>query len=247
VLTRNNIRSKYFYSPSRVKEYPLGSPSSDQYAIYKENIEHGCTRVNGKVTVLEIGCGTGRYFHFLKNIETLVGVDISELMLERAKGNLKNMPGLGDHSRLIQNSIEELEIDDKFDFIYSIGTLGEYCLFNVSLLNKIVGLLKPGGFLFFTIVDSESYVTQKKLTVKTVLKDLLRLLPDFVWIRVFNKYMSTDDFKHLFMSQSQINTILESCSSEIQWEITKAKDKKHVHHICKVWLQNGVVRNLVDI
>src|SRR5688572_4610688 len=37
------------------------------------------------VTVLEAGCGTGRYFHCLRNVERLVGLDISPEMLAAAR------------------------------------------------------------------------------------------------------------------------------------------------------------------
>src|SRR4029453_11155404 len=35
--------------------------------------------------VLDLGCGTGRYFHCIKNARCLVGVDASWHMLEQAK------------------------------------------------------------------------------------------------------------------------------------------------------------------
>ncbi len=186
--------------------------------------------------MLEIGCGTGRYFHFLKDVERLVGVDISAAMLERARQNLKSIPGLEDCTHLVQTSIEAFESHEKFDFIYSIGTLGEYCSFDVSLLHKMIGLLKPHGFLFFTIVDSDSYSPKDSMSVKSKLLFLLRKLPVFVWGRAFNKYMSTDDFKHLFMSESGLENVLKQCSMKVRWETAKATDQKHTHHICKIWV-----------
>src|SRR5688500_7403301 len=38
-----------------------------------------------KIDVLDVGCGTGRYFRCLCNVRRLVGVDISEHMLEQAR------------------------------------------------------------------------------------------------------------------------------------------------------------------
>src|SRR5688572_7618558 len=37
------------------------------------------------ISVLEAGCGTGRYFHCLRNVENLVGLDISPEMLAAAR------------------------------------------------------------------------------------------------------------------------------------------------------------------
>jgi ubiquinone/menaquinone biosynthesis C-methylase UbiE len=36
-----------------------------------------------EIDVLDLGCGTGRYFHCVKNVRSLVGVDPSAHMLEQ--------------------------------------------------------------------------------------------------------------------------------------------------------------------
>src|SRR5436305_1908196 len=37
------------------------------------------------INVLDVGCGTGRYFYCLKNVASLLGLDISEEMLKIAE------------------------------------------------------------------------------------------------------------------------------------------------------------------
>src|SRR5689334_17015007 len=37
------------------------------------------------ITVLDIGCGTGRYFHCLRNVNKLTGLDLSAEMLRAAQ------------------------------------------------------------------------------------------------------------------------------------------------------------------
>src|ERR1700743_2616180 len=37
------------------------------------------------ITVLDVGCGTGRYFHCLHNVKQLVGVDVCDEMLKIAE------------------------------------------------------------------------------------------------------------------------------------------------------------------
>ncbi len=39
----------------------------------------------------------------------------------------------------------------------------------------------------------------------------------------------------LFLTTEQVKAILTSSGKDVKWELTKAKDSKHVHHICKVW------------
>src|SRR6185436_15341361 len=40
---------------------------------------------NRPIRVLDAGCGTGRYFHCLRNTEQLVGLDLCPEMLEAAR------------------------------------------------------------------------------------------------------------------------------------------------------------------
>src|SRR5262245_50005916 len=40
---------------------------------------------NRPIRVLDVGCGTGRYFYCLKNVDTLVGLDITTEMLMAAR------------------------------------------------------------------------------------------------------------------------------------------------------------------
>src|SRR6185369_16595159 len=44
-----------------------------------------CSSFRRPIKVLEVGCGTGRYFHCLTNVDELVGVDITEDMLRAAE------------------------------------------------------------------------------------------------------------------------------------------------------------------
>lgn len=71
--------------------------------------------------VLEIGCGTGFVLDGLKPSRG-VGIDISPAMIEKAKENHKENNAL----EFIQMDAEQLEIDEKFDFIVITDTLGYF-------------------------------------------------------------------------------------------------------------------------
>src|SRR6266404_5790826 len=43
-----------------------------------------CVSFSHPIKALDVGCGTGRYFHCLTNVEELTGIDISEDMLAAA-------------------------------------------------------------------------------------------------------------------------------------------------------------------
>jgi ubiquinone/menaquinone biosynthesis C-methylase UbiE len=58
------------------------------------------------INVLDLGCGTGRYFHCIKNAKCLVGVDASWHMLEQAKSPVY---GGTQNVHLIHSSLYEAE------------------------------------------------------------------------------------------------------------------------------------------
>jgi len=109
-----------------------------------------------KLDVLDLGCGTGRYFHIFNGelINRFVGIDISQPMIEIAKNsppfkeeiNIKNIELINDDFMKVKNI-------GKFDFIYSIGVLGEHVPFDQKIINKISNefINKGGRFIFTTV------------------------------------------------------------------------------------------------
>jgi SAM-dependent methyltransferase len=106
------------------------------------------------IRALDVGCGTGRYFYCLKNVDSLLGIDISEEMLRAAENPVRR----GDVS------VKRIELrcmnaylgsfpSESFDLIYSLGMFGYGCPVTVELCNKFSEWLAPGGKLFFDAVD----------------------------------------------------------------------------------------------
>lgn len=232
-----NTRAKKVFSGKNVRVYPTSVPFDERYRVYIENIQRGCAMKNYKINVLELGCGTGRYFSYLTNINKLTGVDISKEMLDVAARNVALLPGLINKTELIHSSIEDFSTTEKYDFIYSIGTLGEYCEFNKDLLDKIISMLKPDGIFCFTIVDSESYINNEYIWPrKKFYRFISRLLPH-KWGAHFEKHtLVTNDWKPLFLNTSEVKKILTNTEKKIGWELSSTKDNFHVHHFCKVWI-----------
>lgn len=102
-------------------------------------------------TVLDLGCGTGRYFHCLTKVRSLVGVDPSENMLKMAKNPVNHIPAA---VRLVQGSLHEIEFKpDTFDFIICVGVFGGVCPLDDYSLNQVANFLKPNGIFFFTVPE----------------------------------------------------------------------------------------------
>jgi SAM-dependent methyltransferase len=106
------------------------------------------------VTVLDLGCGTGRYFHCLRNVERLVGVDICPEMLEQARCPVRQERAEIQKLDLICDSIYAVRFPEKsFDLIQCVGVFGNGCGATQQFLSHCHSWLRPGGALFFDALD----------------------------------------------------------------------------------------------
>jgi len=105
--------------------------------------------------VLDLGCGCGRYFRFVRGARHLVAVDLSIPMLQQARNPAGGpIDGTVD---LVQGNL--LTVDFKpqcFDLVYCLGVLGLYVPLDIYLLGKIRTWLKPDGKLVLMVVDARS-------------------------------------------------------------------------------------------
>jgi SAM-dependent methyltransferase len=106
------------------------------------------------IDVLDVGCGTGRYFHCLKHVRRLVGIDISEDMLAAATNPvLKESISVEEIELMRGNAYLTTFYPGSFHFIYSLGMFGHGCPVTVEILNRFHEWLIPGGKLLFNVVD----------------------------------------------------------------------------------------------
>jgi SAM-dependent methyltransferase len=225
-------RVKILYGHEIAAGYPPTGADRPGYTTYLQALTEGCTGKN--LRVLELGCGTGRYFHCLSNLAFLMGVDLSMDMLQVAGYTMQDTQTLtGAICILLQADFHSLRFaPGSFDFIYSIGTLGEYALFDLPFLDYLVQWLTVGGRAFFTIVDRLAYQQENaksKRNLKEIIKQTVAASPflRFVNPRLAQRLVYSYDFSHLYMSQGEVLHILKSCSFPIQFEITKFRDMKH--------------------
>jgi SAM-dependent methyltransferase len=103
--------------------------------------------------VLDLGCGTGRYFHVLTCARRLVGIDVSGPMLERAQYPVGEPGCAAGRLTLIEGDFLTHEFEPcEFDLVYSIGVVGEHSPFDETLASRVRRWLRPGGRLAFTTV-----------------------------------------------------------------------------------------------
>jgi ubiquinone/menaquinone biosynthesis C-methylase UbiE len=175
------------FDEGRSVQYRAG----DERAASRGSRQHYCeilrelsASFGHKINVLDVGCGTGRYFHCLRKVKRLVGIDLSPHMLEQARSPVNSNELDIEKIELLCADAGSLELtDESFDFIYSVGVIGEYTPVNSVLLDKLYRLLAPKGKLFFTAVDVHSRLqvpegTEASLT-RRVLRKAFPFLPSF--------------------------------------------------------------------
>jgi SAM-dependent methyltransferase len=110
-------------------------------------------RFREPIDALDLGCGTGRYFHSLAGTRRLVGIDVSRPMLDRAR----RPAGLADNVTLIEGDFLTHDFDRaEFDLVYAIGVLAEHSPFDEIVAARVRRWLKPGGRFAFTTVHPMS-------------------------------------------------------------------------------------------
>ena len=102
------------------------------------------------IDVLDLGCGTGRYFAAPRNVRRLVGIDVSTPMLERA---CRAAAGAGGEVTLIEGDFLIHEFPPStFDLVYAIGVLAEHSPLDEAMVSRVQRWLRPGGRFAFTAV-----------------------------------------------------------------------------------------------
>ena len=106
------------------------------------------------ISVLDAGCGTGRYFHCLKNVDTLLGVDLCPEMLAAARAPVRHDCVEAKSIRLLCENIYQASFPrETFDFIYSLGMFGNGSPLTVDLCNRFWEWLTPDGKLLFNTIN----------------------------------------------------------------------------------------------
>jgi SAM-dependent methyltransferase len=168
---------------------------------------HGiCEQFTREIDVLDLGCGTGRYFHALTRVRRLVGIDVSRPMLERAR----QPAGDVDRTRLMLIEADFLihEFDpESFDLVYAIGVLGEHSPFDFATVERVSRWLKPGGRFAFTTVHPQSpsvAVTFRRSVAHALVRS--PIVPDALRRRIQNRLMSGG----LYADENRVREVLEA-------------------------------------
>lgn len=117
-----------------------------------------CDSFGRPISVLDLGCGTGRYFWALRHTRELTGIDVSAPMLAEARRPVAAAAVSVGALHLINGDFLTADFaNERFDLVYSIGVLGEHVPFDVTIVERVNRWLVPGGRFAFTAVHRESF------------------------------------------------------------------------------------------
>jgi ubiquinone/menaquinone biosynthesis C-methylase UbiE len=154
------------------------------------------------IDVLDLACGCGRYFHCLRNLQSLIGVDISFDMLVQAQHPV-NEEQVNVPPTLICANIADIQfLPHSFDMIYAIGVFGPFLPIDLFFMTRIEQMLKQNGVLLFTAVDSAS--PQSTSWKRRCATFVLPVLPPFVYRRVRPRLGA------FTMSEEELNAVLNA-------------------------------------
>ncbi len=229
MLTEWGERAARVYDASNADRYRrhddqlLASEPSMALARWLGRVCESCGR---DLTVLDLGCGTGRYFWALVGVRELVGLDASLAMLERAR-----QPYAADQIRIERTTLVHGDViaarfeSRRFDLVYSIGVLAEYTPLNGGVVASVARWLKPGGRFAFTAVRPDSPTV--RLTVRRRLgRTLAQRMPGPIARACRRRLLSGG----LYADDAWIREVLVP-NFEIE-SLDDFQSESHIHGLC---------------
>ena len=211
--------------------YDIAFKQTDSFKEYHKYINDICNLFEDKIDALDLGCGTGRYFSCLSNVNILTGVDLSEHMLATIKFPSSELKGMS-KMKLICKSIHDCAFEENtFNFIYSIGLFGACTPITTDLLNKVDVWLKDQGQLFMTVVDKSSF--QDSLhpvqKVKEKFKSLIKKAVNFL---IKEKFIDDFSLTKNYLTKTDLEKLIGNSSlKRRKIEIMSLRDTKFTHHV----------------
>ncbi|WP_339406299.1 class I SAM-dependent methyltransferase [Pseudomonas helleri] len=177
-----------------------------------------------KGTLLDVGCGTGNTLLFTDpdNIEHYTGIDISRDMVAYA-----SLAHAAPNVRFMVSDFLECSLEPaRYDAAICAACLHWFIPREQAVIDKLSGLIKPGGLLFLSCAFEFDYVPGERAIHEQVLTEIRQRYPSIGEPVVF------DDFR--FNRDSIINalrdfTIIRSHRLEEQVQFESFEDFKDWH------------------
>ena len=148
------IRSGYREVTPQYRRDDETEVTTENHRRIGATLQRICNSFPHPINVLDVGCGTGRYFHCLTNVHELIGMDITEEMLRAAEKPVLHDKITIPNIRLICANFYLTRFPpNAFHFVYSLGMFGNGCPVTTEVCDRFYEWLVPGGKLYFNTVD----------------------------------------------------------------------------------------------
>lgn len=118
------------------------------------------------IRALDAGCGTGRHFHCLRDVGSLVGLDLSAAMLRAAADPVRKEKITAGQIRLHCGNLSKASFPaGSFDMIYSLGVFGHGTPLTLGICRSFYDWLGQDGRLYFNVIEAANaglYARAKK-------------------------------------------------------------------------------------
>ena len=145
----------------------------------------GASYISGK-SILDSGCGPGRYVDELRNLNPsrIVALDQGERLIEVLKDRFDD----DNRVEVVRGTCEDLSCfpDSSFDIVFSNGVIHHTKSDLRTMLNDHARVLKSGGVMFIMLVGKGGL----ELKIWEFVRDFLNDIPLEVMIETFGKCMS---------------------------------------------------------
>mgnify|MGYP003381846472 CR=1 FL=1 len=213
VITRDDFRREVFGEQAEAAFYETGQ---HDYISLSRVFERAGENLETVETVFELGCGTGRVTEaFASRKRRVMAVDISAPHLALATERMEKIGAKNVEFRRI-TEIEDFDIGDRFDLIYSVIVLQHNPPpVAYEILSRLLKLVNVRGFIFFQVptyifnygFNAKEYSPQlQHMEMHCIpMTHILRLLSkhDFDLLEVFedDRHGSDNIVSHMFLAQ----------------------------------------------
>lgn len=222
-------KAEALYQPSYAREYRRHDEGLDKVAAYDMfcswlrdvSLSFGRT-----IDVLDLGCGTGRYFCAVSNVRTLVGLDASAAMLEEARHPVHADRITAATIDLVQGDVMHDALGPRrFDLVYSIGVLAEHTPLDARVVANVGRWTKPGGRFAFTTVHPDS-----PSVPQTRARSIARWVLPLTRGRLHRLLHARLTIGGLYADETRIRELLEPAFT-IE-SLTRVGSEAHLHGLC---------------
>lgn len=146
--------------------------------------------------VLDLGCGLGRYFPFLKGSK-ITGLDFTQKVLDQARADHLDLDPKVDNWDIAKNGLKLYE-DNTFDFIFC-GEVIEHMENPQALIDEMYRVVKKGGIVITTTPYQDRIVCAEHLWEYDYY-DLEKLYSKFEYVAVSRFYSVYEaDWEHFIV------------------------------------------------